>query len=77
MGFIALSQVMADGQLSGGSAWIVPADLHEPIRQDAAILAKGRNQPYKRALVEYLKVTRPQPSSSLTVMLCIVIENRS
>lgn len=55
LGFIALSQVMADGQLSGGSIWIVPADLHEPIRQDAAILAKGRNQPAARALVEYLK----------------------
>ncbi len=55
LGFIALSQVMADGQLSGGSAWIVPADLHDPIRQDAAILAKGQNQPAARALVEYLK----------------------
>lgn len=55
LGFIALSQVMADGQMTGGSAWIVPADLHEPIRQDAAILAKGRNQPAARALVEYLK----------------------
>ncbi|HPE72668.1 MAG TPA: molybdate ABC transporter substrate-binding protein, partial [Candidatus Competibacter sp.] len=55
LGFIALSQVMTDGQLSGGSTWIVPADLHEPIRQDAAILAKGQNQPAARALVEYLK----------------------
>ncbi|MDG4554946.1 MAG: molybdate ABC transporter substrate-binding protein [Candidatus Competibacter sp.] len=55
LGFIALSQIMTDGQLSGGSAWIVPADLHEPIRQDAAILANGKDQPAARSLIEYLK----------------------
>ena len=55
LGFIALSQVMTDGQLSGGSTWIVPAGLYEPIRQDAAILAKGKDQPAAQALVKYLK----------------------
>ena len=55
LGFIALSQVMTDGQLSGGSTWIVPADLHEPIRQDAVVLANGKDQPAAQALVEYLK----------------------
>lgn len=55
LGFIALSQVMADGQMTGGSVWVVPSNLHDPIRQDAAILAKGKNQPAARALVEYLK----------------------
>ena len=55
LGFIALSQVMTDGQLSGGSTWIVPAGLYEPIRQDAAILAKGKDQPAAQALVEYLR----------------------
>lgn len=55
LGFIALSQVMADGQMTGGSAWVVPSNLHDSIRQDAAILAKGKNQPAARALVEYLK----------------------
>ena len=74
LGFIAPSQVMADGQLSGGSIWIVPADLHEPIRRDAAILAKGRNQPAAPRWSNTSKGTRPQPSSSLTVMLCDVIE---
>ena len=55
LGFIALSQVMADGQMTGGSAWVVPSNLHDPIRQDATILAKGKNQPAARALAEYLK----------------------
>jgi molybdate transport system substrate-binding protein len=41
--------------LTSGSAWIVPVHLHEPIRQDAVILAKGKDQPAAKALVEYLK----------------------
>lgn len=55
LGFIALSQVYKDGKVSGGSAWIVPADLHAPIRQDAVILAKGKDNPAAQALVDYLK----------------------
>ncbi len=55
LGFVALSQVMVDGQLTSGSSWIVPADLHQLIRQDAVILAKGQDQPAAQALVDYLK----------------------
>lgn len=55
LGFVALSQVMVDGQLTGGSSWIVPADLHQLIRQDAVILANGKDQPAAKALIEYLK----------------------
>ena len=55
LGFVALSQVMIDGTLTSGSAWIVPSNLHEPIRQDAVILATGKDQPAAKALVEYLK----------------------
>ncbi|MFZ1828345.1 MAG: molybdate ABC transporter substrate-binding protein [Candidatus Competibacteraceae bacterium] len=55
LGFVALSQVMVNGQLTSGSAWIVPVHLHEPIRQDAVILAKGKDQPAAKALVDYLK----------------------
>ncbi|MND54888.1 Molybdate-binding periplasmic protein precursor [compost metagenome] len=55
LGFVALSQVYKDGKITNGSAWIVPADLHEPIRQDALILKKGEANPAAKALVEYLK----------------------
>ena len=55
LGFVALSQVWADGRLSGGSAWQVPAELHEPLRQDAVILAAGRDKPVARALAQYLR----------------------
>lgn len=42
LGFVALSQIYKDGKLQSGSAWIVPAPLHEPIRQDAVILERAR-----------------------------------
>ena len=55
LGFVALSQVTAEGQLTGGSAWVVPAGLHDPIRQDAVILARGADKPAVAALMDYLR----------------------
>ena len=58
LGFVALSQVMENGKLTGGSGWQVPANLYEPIRQDAVILTKGKDQPAAEALMKYLKGDR-------------------
>jgi molybdate transport system substrate-binding protein len=55
LGFVALSQVMKDGRIEGGSAWTVPAGLHSPIRQDAVLLAKGKGDPAAQALMRYLQ----------------------
>ncbi|WP_080482313.1 molybdate ABC transporter substrate-binding protein [Pseudomonas syringae] len=55
VGFVALSQIFKDGKLTSGSAWIVPADLHDPIKQDAVILNKGKDNAAAKALIEYLK----------------------
>lgn len=55
LGFVALSQIYKDGKVSKGSAWIVPADLHDPIKQDAVILNKGKDNAAAKALVDYLK----------------------
>ncbi|MCQ4346746.1 molybdate ABC transporter substrate-binding protein [Pseudomonas stutzeri] len=55
LGFIALSQVCRDGKVASGSAWVVPADYHEPIRQDALLLARGKDNPAAAALLDYLK----------------------
>lgn len=55
LGFVALSQVWKDGKFTSGSGWIVPDNLHSPIRQDAVILAKGAGNAAARALETYLK----------------------
>ena len=58
LGFVAMSQVMVDGQVSRGSAWVVPAHLHSPIRQDAVLLVKGQGAPAAVALMQYLRSER-------------------
>mgnify|MGYP006196135841 FL=1 len=55
LGFVALSQVMADGTITSGSAWQVPASLHEPIRQDAVLLMPGKDSAAASALLTYLR----------------------
>ena len=55
LGFVALSQVLKDGKLSGGSAWRVPASLHRPLQQDAVLLAGARDNAAAQALMRYLK----------------------
>ena len=55
LGFVALAQVYRDGRFTSGSGWIVPANLHAPIRQDAVILSKGGANPAAQALEGYLK----------------------
>ncbi len=55
LGFIALSQVMKDGKIVEGSAWLVPTSLYQPIKQDAIVLDKGKDKPAAAALMQYLK----------------------
>lgn len=54
LGFIAQSQVMKDGQLPMGS-WAVPAELHQPIRQNAVLLTHGQNNSAARALLTFVR----------------------
>jgi molybdate transport system substrate-binding protein len=55
LGFVALSQIYKNGKITSGSAWMVPESLHEPIKQDAVILTKGKDNAAAKAFVEYLK----------------------
>ena len=58
LGFVALSQIWADGKLKGGSAWVVPSSMHAPIRQDAIVLNKGKDSEAAAALVKYLRTDK-------------------
>lgn len=55
VGFVALSQVFKNGKIAEGSGWILPSNLYSQIRQDAVILANGRDHPAAEALMRYLK----------------------
>lgn len=58
LGFVALSQVMKNGRVTSGSAWIVPDKMHSPIRQDAVLLSSGRDNAAAKALMAYLKTEK-------------------
>jgi len=55
LGFVALSQVMTDGRISRGSAWVVPQQWHSTIAQDAVLLQRGRDNPAAIAWLEFLR----------------------
>ncbi len=54
LGFLALSQVMDPKMKGKGSRWDVPSNLHEPIQQDVVLLAKGKENPAAKALMEFM-----------------------
>jgi molybdate transport system substrate-binding protein len=60
LGFVALSQIQENGKLTSGSAWIVPPELHAPLRQDAVLLAKGEGKAGAKAFLEFLKGRKAQ-----------------
>ena len=56
LAFIALSQVMRDGKVSeGGSWWLVPPEMHQPIRQSAVLLSHAKDQVAAKAFLAFLK----------------------
>lgn len=54
LGLVAYAQIIKNGQ-PAGSWWEVPADLHNPIRQDAIILKSGLNKPAVAQFARYLR----------------------
>lgn len=59
LGFVALSQVGELQSLNTGSGWIVPTSMHQPIRQDALVLANAAQDEHMKnraiALLAYLR----------------------
>jgi molybdate transport system substrate-binding protein len=55
LGFVAMSQVYEDGKLKSGSAWVVPANLHSPLKQDAVLLTRSKNNLAALQLLTFLK----------------------
>jgi molybdate transport system substrate-binding protein len=55
LGFIANSQMVANGQPMAGSSWLVPQSLHSPLRQDAVLLKSGQANPAATALMVFLQ----------------------
>jgi molybdate transport system substrate-binding protein len=55
LGFVALSQITENGKLKSGSAWIVPENMHEQLRQDAVLLNPGKDSAAATSFLNFLK----------------------
>jgi molybdate transport system substrate-binding protein len=55
LAFIALSQVMRDSKVSTGSWWLVPPEMHNPIRQSAVLLTSAQDPIAAKAFLAFLK----------------------
>ena len=55
LGFVALSSVISPRNQLPGSRWDVPAELYEPIRQDAVLLKRAAGNAAARGFLEYLR----------------------
>lgn len=55
LGFVALSQVMQDGKIGEGSAWVVPMTMHAALKQDAVLLQRGKDDAASVAFLSYLR----------------------
>jgi molybdate transport system substrate-binding protein len=55
VGFVALSQVIKDGKLNGGSMWLIPQNMYAPMRQDAVVLKRAARNEAAQALMLLLK----------------------
>jgi len=55
LAFIPLSQVMRDGKVTAGSWWLVPAELHNPIKQSAVLLSASKEPAAAKAFLTFLK----------------------
>lgn len=52
IGFVALSQIIKKNE---GSRWDVPADMYEPIHQDAVLVKAGADDAVAKAFLAFLK----------------------
>jgi molybdate transport system substrate-binding protein len=55
LGFVALSAVLSPRAADKGSRWDVPHELFAPIKQDAVLLSKGRNNQAALAFLQFLR----------------------
>lgn len=62
LGFVALSQVIKEGQITEGSGWIVDPTLYSPIKQDAILLTKGKAHKAAEAFLFYLQSVKTKAS---------------
>ncbi|MDR5708838.1 MAG: molybdate ABC transporter substrate-binding protein, partial [Armatimonadota bacterium] len=61
VGLVALSLALAPPVLTEGRHWLVPASMHDPIRQAAGVVARSTRQPQARAFLAFVNGPEGRP----------------
>ena len=73
LGLVAFSQVYRQDRIVSGSSWIIPADLYNPVRQDAVLLRRGANN---QAAIAFLKFIRSEAGRAIIESFGYQVEKR-
>ena len=73
LGLVAFSQVYQQDRIVSGSSWIIPADLYNPVRQDAVLLRRGANN---QAAIAFLKFIRSEAGRAIIESFGYQVEMR-
>ena len=73
LGLVAFSQVYRQDRIVSGSSWIIPADLYNPVRQDAVLLRRGANN---QAAIAFLKFIRSEAGRAIIESFGYQVEMR-
>jgi len=60
IGFISLSQLNSSKGSLGGTFWLVPLSLHEPIQQQAILLKRAKSNHVAREFLKFIKSKKGQ-----------------
>jgi len=55
LGFVARSQLVGVSEDQMGTQWVIPSDLHQPIKQNLVLLKRADNKKAARAFYEFMK----------------------
>lgn len=61
LGFIALSQLLGNTKLAKqGTYWLVPDNMHQPIKQDVVLLSKAAKSQGAKAFLDFMHTAKAQ-----------------
>lgn len=60
LGLVALSQVINNQAINPSDFWPVPAKLYQPIRQDAVLLKRGKNNAAAKAFLQFISTKKSE-----------------
>ena len=60
LGFVALSQLLGRNNMTEGFYWLVPDNMHQPIKQDVVLLKRAGNSQGAKTFLDFIHTEKAQ-----------------